>query len=117
MNLNTAAVNGIMSIGGGFSNMEEFLSILDIPSMSNNRFLKEQTKLTDAWKAAAIKEMDEAASLEKELAIQRGDVDSEGTPLLTIVVDRSWAKTSYRANFASLSGTVSNFNFLIYKFA
>lgn len=111
MNSNTAAVTAITSIGGGFTNMEEFFSILDIPSMSKNKFLKEQEKLTDAWKATAVTEMELAASEEKQLAIQRGDVDSEGIPLLTVVVDGSWAKRSYRTNFSSLSGTVSYFIF------
>lgn len=79
--------------------------------MSNNRFLKEQEKFTNAWEATAATEMELAASEEKDLAIQRGDVDSEGIPLLTVVVDGSWAKRSYRTNFASLSGTVSCFSF------
>ena len=56
--------------------------------------------------ATTIKVIDEVALLEKELAIQRADVDSEGTPPLTVVVNGSWAKRSYRINFASLSGTV-----------
>lgn len=115
MNSNTAAVTGITSIGGGFTNMEEFLSILDIPSMSKNKFLKEQEKLTDAWEATALTEMELAASEEKRLAIQRGDVDSEGIPLLTVVVDGSWAKRSYRTNFSSLSGTVSSFTSSFYS--
>lgn len=111
MNSNIAAVTGIMSIGGGFSNLNEFLSAVNIPSMSENTFIKEQDKLSDAWEATALKEMEIAASEEKKLAIQRGDVDSEGIPLITVIVDGSWAKRSYRTNYASLSGTVSYFNY------
>lgn len=111
MNSNTAAVAGIMTIGGGFTNMEEFFSCLNIPSMSQNKFIKEQETLSDAWEATALKEMELAALEEKNLAIQRGDVDSDGTPLITVVVDGSWAKRSYKTNFASLSGVVSYFNF------
>lgn len=67
--------------------------------------------MSDAWEATALKEMEIAASEEKKLAIQRGDVDSEGIPLITVIVDGSWAKRSYRTNYASLSGTVSYFNY------
>lgn len=110
MDSNTAAVTGIMNIGGGYTNMEEFLSILDIPSMSMNTFIKVQDILSDGWEATALKEMECAALEEKNLAIQRGDTDSEGIPLLTVIVDGSWAKRSYKTNFASLSGVVSCFN-------
>lgn len=110
MNSNTAAVTGIMSVGGGFTNMEEFLSTLNIPSMSQNTFTKEQDKLTNAWETTALKEMELAAYEEKKLAIQRGDVDAEGIPLITVIVDGSWAKRSYKTNYASLSGVVSYSN-------
>ncbi|GBM51756.1 hypothetical protein AVEN_175321-1 [Araneus ventricosus] len=106
MSANSAAVTGIMSIGGGFSNMEEFFSALDIPSMSEKTFIKEQEKISDAWEVTALKEMESAVSEERSLAIQRGDVDSEGISLLTVVVDGSWAKRSYKTNYASLSGVI-----------
>ncbi|GBN21445.1 hypothetical protein AVEN_275178-1 [Araneus ventricosus] len=75
MNANTAAVTAIMSIGGGFSNMEEFFSAHNIPSMSEKTFIKEQEKLSDACGVTALKEMESAVSEERSLAIQRGDVD------------------------------------------
>lgn len=106
MNTNAAAVAGIMKIGCGFSNMEEFLSTLNIPSMSTNTFLNEQKSISEAWEKTATKEMELAAQEEKNLAIQRGDVDTEGIPLITVVVDGSWAKRSYKTNYASLSGVV-----------
>lgn len=111
MNSNTAAVASTMSIGGGFSNLNEFLSAINIPSMSEHTFIKEQDKLAvDAWEATALKEMEIAATEEKKLAIQRGDVDSESIPLITVIVDGSWAKRSYKTNYASLLGAVSYFN-------
>ena len=110
MNSNTAAVTGIMNIGGGFSNLNELLSTINIPSMSEHTFIKEHDKLSDAWEATALNEMKMAASEEKKLAIERGDVDSEGVPFITVIVDGSWAKRSYKTNFASLSGVVSYLN-------
>ncbi|GBN75636.1 hypothetical protein AVEN_403-1 [Araneus ventricosus] len=83
---NTRAGTGIMSIGGGFLNMEEFFSALNIPSMSEKTFIKEQEKISEAWEVTALKEMESAVSEERSLAIHRGDVDSEGIPLLTVVL-------------------------------
>lgn len=45
------------------------------------------------------------ANKEKELAIE-SEVDKNGVPLLTVVVDGSWAKRSNRTNYSSLSGVV-----------
>lgn len=108
MNINSAAVAGIVKIGGGFSNLEEFLSTLNIPPMSVNTFIQQNDKISDAWESTALKEMEIAANEEKNLAIERGDVDLDGIPLLTVIVDGSWAKRSYKTNYASLSGVVSN---------
>lgn len=107
MSSNTAAVMGITKIGCGYTNMEEFFSTLNMPCMSNNTFLREQDRISESWEKTAIEEMELAAIEERTLAIERGDVDAEGIPLLTVVVDGSWAKRSYRTNYSSLSGVVS----------
>ena len=107
INSNAAAVAGIMKIGCGYSNMEEFLSTLNIPPMSENTFLKEQKTIQEAWETTAMKAMETAAAEEKDFAIERGDIDGNGVPFITVVVDGSWAKRSYRTNYSSLSGVVS----------
>lgn len=114
LDINTAAVLGITEIGCGFSNLEEFTSILNIPPMSSNKFLKEQSLVCSAWEQAAALEIEAAVAEEKRLAVEAGDVDSEGYPLITVVADGSWAKRSYRSNYSSLSGAVSIFNILSY---
>ncbi|GFQ99293.1 uncharacterized protein TNCT_393461 [Trichonephila clavata] len=45
-----------------------------------------------------------AAMEEKQLAVQAGEIGSDGFPVLTVVVDGYWAKRSYRNNYSSLSG-------------
>lgn len=107
MGINTAAVSGTIGIGIGFSNMQEFFSSMDIPSLSVNTYLKEHEKVSDAWEECAVKEMMQAVEEEKVLAIQRGDVDQEGIPLFTVIVDGTWSKRSYKTNYSSLSGAVS----------
>lgn len=111
---NTAAVIGITKIGCGYTNMEEFFSTLNIPCMSSNTFLREQNIISEYWEQTAIEEMELAAMEERALAIERGDIDEEGIPLLTVVVDGSWAKRSYRTNYSSLSGVVSFVSYNVY---
>lgn len=115
VSLNTSAVLGTIGIGIGFSNMEEFFSAMNIPSMSTNTYAIEHNKVSTAWEKCALDEMKQANEIEKSLAIQKGDVDSEGVPLLTVIVDGTWAKRSYRNNYSSLSGCVSiyPYNFVV----
>lgn len=107
--VNTAAVIGSIGIGIGHSNMEEFFSTLDVPSLTSSTYDVEHEKVSNAWEECASLEMQQAVQVEKELALQRGDVDAEGVPLLTVIVDGTWSKRSYRTNYSSLSGAVSTF--------
>ncbi|GFR16507.1 uncharacterized protein TNCT_681021, partial [Trichonephila clavata] len=104
MPVNTAAVSGIMKIGGGFANLEEFLSTLDIPPLSSKTYQKEHNAIATAWEKVAEREMYSAAMEEKQLAVQAGEIGPDGFPTLTVVADGCWAKRSYRNNYSSLSG-------------
>ncbi|KAG8178160.1 hypothetical protein JTE90_006299 [Oedothorax gibbosus] len=108
--INTEAVIAIMSIGGGYSNLREMFSAMDLPTMfrSTYTYSNEHAEVCAAWKIAASKSMEEAAAEEKRLAIERGDVDVEGVPYFAVVADGSWAKRSYKTNYSSLSGMVSS---------
>ncbi|XP_039279476.1 uncharacterized protein LOC120350390 [Nilaparvata lugens] len=107
MDVNTSAVSGTISTGGGHAQLEEVMSSLDIPCMTYHTFRKYHDRVAEAWKETAAKSMEMAAEEEKREAIKRGDVDSDGVPLLTVVADGCWAKRSYRTNYNSLSGVVS----------
>lgn len=48
--------------------------------------------------------MIEAGKEEKRLAIEQGDIDTDGTPYITVITDGSWGKRSYGTNFNSISG-------------
>ena len=75
--------------------------------MSSKTYFELQHQLHANIKSVASKEMEEAVKEETELAIKRGDVDINGIPCLTVVVDGAWAKRSYKSNYRSLSGVVS----------
>lgn len=109
MDVNTCAVSGTVSTGGGHYQLEETLSTMDIPPISDKTFRKYEAKLTKGWMDAATDEMRKAAEEEARHAVEAGDVDKDGTPLITVVADGSWAKRSYRNNYSSLSGVVSVF--------
>ncbi|KAG8172234.1 hypothetical protein JTE90_006725 [Oedothorax gibbosus] len=105
-NINTEAVIAIMSIGGGYSNLREMFSAMDLSTMSRSTYSNEHAKVCAAWKISALKSMEEAAAEEKRLTIERGDVDIEGVLYFAVVADGSWAKRSYKTNYSSLSGMI-----------
>ncbi|CAL1266368.1 unnamed protein product [Larinioides sclopetarius] len=103
--VNTDDVNGIVNIGCGYTNLNSFLTIVGVPPISQSMYDKEHKVISEAWEKLAYLEMEEAAMGEKELAIQCGEVDKSGIPLVTVIVHGSWAaKRSYRTNYSSLSG-------------
>jgi hypothetical protein len=107
MDVNTGAVCGTITTGGGHTQLAEFLSVLDIPSMSQPTFKNYEEKVSAGWAATAAAEMEAAAAEEARLARQLGEVDADGTPLITVVADGAWCKRSYRTNYSALSGVVS----------
>ncbi|XP_063235828.1 uncharacterized protein LOC134541192 [Bacillus rossius redtenbacheri] len=107
MDVNSRAVSGIMSIGGGLSHLEEFCATVGVPCMSAMTYSKYHNKVCDGWEKAATTQMKEAVEEEAALAKQRGDVDEFGIPLLTVVVDGSWSKRSYKTKYDALSGVAA----------
>lgn len=113
MDINSAAVAGVISSGGGYTCLQTFMGAMNIRCMNYNTFNKHQNIVANGWELSALQEMKKAADEEICLAKQRGDVDHDGVPLLTVVADGSWAKRSYRTNYNSLSGVVSSHHLYI----
>lgn len=111
LNLNEATALGIMSIGSGYYNLEEFLAILDIPCMSNGYYRKMQKKIDSNMQQAATKCMREAFDDEVKLAIEKGEIDKNGDPVLTVITDAAWSKRSYKNNYSAKSGVASLIGF------
>ncbi|KAG5869840.1 hypothetical protein JTB14_007474 [Gonioctena quinquepunctata] len=80
---------------------------MNIPTMSSKTFSRIQENLADLWEDTAMEKMAEAAEEEKHLAIQCGDVTTDGLPSITVVCDGVWAERSYRSNYNSLSGAAA----------
>lgn len=82
--------------------------------MSSNTFLSVQEDISLQIHTIAEREMEIAGEEERRLAIESGSIDTDGTPMCTVVADGQWSKRSYKTNYDALSGVVSsimNFSF------
>lgn len=105
--INTAAVAGIMNVGRGFSQLQTITSSLEILPPSQDIYNKSHYIVCKSYEESAAKNIEAAAKEEIQLAISAGEIDTNGTPVISVVADRSWCKRSYRTTYNSLSGAVS----------
>lgn len=59
------------------------------------------------WKDAAWKDMEEAGIEEARLARERGHIDNDGIPYVTVYLDGGWSKRSFGHSYTASSGVVS----------
>lgn len=105
IDINSSAVLAANMIGIGYSQLEQFTSVLDVPVMCNDKFKSLNDKMGEFWEETAEECLREAAEEESRAAIERGDVDPiDGVPFITVVTDGTWSKRSYNRNFTALSG-------------
>lgn len=104
VDINKAAVCGILAIGAGYSQFSELFSSLNIPSMSSHTYYNKEQSVNDNIKETAWEEMKKAGKEEAILAKEAGDVDVDGIPVMTVIVAGAWGKRSYKNNYSSLSG-------------
>ncbi|KAJ8879490.1 hypothetical protein PR048_020098 [Dryococelus australis] len=103
MDVNTAAVSGTISSGGGHTQLEEVFSAMDVTVLLNKALHKYHDIVCDAWEATSLEEMQTAALEEVRLAKGKGEVDSDGIPTITVVAEGCWSKRSYTTNYTALS--------------
>ncbi|KAJ8889414.1 hypothetical protein PR048_008913 [Dryococelus australis] len=104
LNVNSAAVSGMMSTGGGYSQLEELCGALNMPCISKETWKVNNNRISDEIHKSAWELIAKAAPEEVRLAMQAGDVDKEGRPMISIVTDGAWSKRSYKTKYNSLSG-------------
>lgn len=68
-------------------------------------------RCTQVWKDHLDKSIAEAGKKEYLMAVKNGDLDEDGTPFTTVIVDGGWSKRSYGHNFNASSGVVSTNRF------
>lgn len=106
-NVNAAALNASVSVGIGYDQTYEFLSLLEIPPMSKPKYYSLQNELVEAYNETTWSSMIQAGQEEKNLAIQNNEVDQLGRPLITVVADGAWSKRSYKTNYSACSGVAA----------
>jgi len=72
--------------------------------------------LGDDIKDSALEEMIKAGNEERQLAIDDNNLDTDGTPMCTVIADGQWSKRSYRTKYNAFSGAVINFFIIILLF-
>jgi len=115
MDVNTAAVTASVNSGQGYVQLETFSALLNMPSMSNKLYQKIHEKVEQFTHNTAWESMSSAAEEEAKLAIDNGDVNENGVPMITVIADGAWSKRSYRTNYNALSGVVSTKFYIIHK--
>lgn len=113
--VNTDVVTGIVTSGGGFSQLEDISAALALPCMSLRRWNKHFSIVSDAVHEAFLKEMIEAGQEEAALAKKENRLDKDGVPIIPVVVDGSWARRSYKNHYRSLAGVVSITSFFFFQ--
>lgn len=106
MDVNYSGVLGTVLVGNGFSQYQEFLANLEIPSLCGVSFKKLHDKVSIDIKQTAKKCMKRAAEEEKEIARKEGRFDDEGE-YITVVTDGCWSKRSYGNSYNALSGSAT----------
>jgi len=107
LTINMAVVSSAVNTGQGYSQLQQFSAILNMPCMSNPLYQKCHEKVSSYTESVALEGTKEAAKEEARLAIEHGDVNKNGVPMITLVADGAWSKRSSRSNYNALSGVVS----------
>lgn len=102
--VNNMVTSGAIGIGIGYSQLLELFFALNIPFMAETTFRKLFENLSTIIDDVAWEKMKEAGAEEAKLSRNAGDVDDDGIPITTVVVDGAWSKRSYKSNYNALSG-------------
>lgn len=92
-----------MSTGGGHSHLEETMSVLGVPVMTQRSFIHTEHDIGQWWKEKLAESMAEAGREEKRLAQERGSYH-EGIPAITVILDGGWSKRSHKHSYNANSG-------------
>jgi hypothetical protein len=71
---------------------------LDIPCMSSSTYFAVENQVLNNVKEVAINEMIDAGQEELRLALEAGEVDTNGVGMIAVIVDGAWSKRSYKTH-------------------
>lgn len=108
MSLNESAVLGTLISGTGYTNFKEQLATMNIHVMTDKTYRKYRDKIECSIIGTSQKEMNDAAEMERQLAVEANDfIIHNGTkiPSITVIVNGAWSKRSYKnGRYDALTG-------------
>lgn len=105
--LNKGFVWGTITGGGYYTQAAHITNVMDIPTMSPNKFREIEESLGEVWMEQLTEELKKNGELEKAIAIEKGHISSDGIPYTIVYVDGGWAKRTYGHDYDSASGMVN----------
>lgn len=58
------------------------------------------------WHTELVEQMVQPGKEERQIAIDKGDVDAKGVPFITVYAAGGWSHRAYKHSFSALSGVV-----------
>ncbi|CAG4936655.1 unnamed protein product [Colias eurytheme] len=107
LNINMCAVAGTVAIGAGRSQLDELMSAINLPSLSEKIYSENHELISRKWQDVLLESMNQAAEREKQFAICNGRVNKDGIPIIDVIADGCWSKRSYKKNYNALSGAAA----------
>lgn len=89
--MNASIVTATLNTGQGHSQLDQFSAILDMPCMSQKKYQKEHTFAANKTEMTMWEALKAAGKEEASLAIECGDVNDDGVPMITVVADGGWS--------------------------
>lgn len=111
LKLFSICINYLYYKGIGHTQLSELSASIELPSLSTVSYLKNLSVMSNSIQETAFDEMIKAGNEERQIAINSGNVDKNGTPLCTVVADGQWSKRSYKTKYNSFSGAVRTNSF------
>lgn len=87
LKINTAIVSSVVNPGQGYAQLEQFSAILNMPCMTNSTYQKEHEIISGYIETTMWQSLEMVGKEEANMAIERGDVNKNGVPLITLVAD------------------------------
>jgi hypothetical protein len=109
VDVNSAAVAGITSIGLGHANLSQFSSMLNMPSsMSQNAYKKIEGDMMTKFYDSLSHLITEAGKEEEKIARERSDIDLvDGKAIITVIADGAWSRRSNKSLYNANSGVAA----------
>ncbi len=101
--INIRAVWAQMATGGGQFKLDEQMSTMGMPGISQSSFTAIENEIGTWWREALQQEMLEAGIQERKIAEEAGIYD-EDIPAIGVILDCGWSKTAHKHTYNAKAG-------------